>query len=260
MAGKFEGKAVLVTAASAGIGAATAEAFARAGAKVMCGDIDEAGGEATAKRLRDMGGDVRFLRCDATDEADVEGLVKATVEAFGGLDAAANVVGHAHPDSAGPEFHKQSLEGWEWTMAVSLRSVFLSMKHEIAYMIDHGGGAICNVSSLAGLLYNPQGGMAYGTAKSGVIRATKFAAMTYADRGVRVNCIAPGITRTAVYEKMEPAFAKTLIEEMMVFPAIKRMIEPSEQADGVVWLCSQEAAMITGHILPIDGGWLAQGL
>jgi len=259
MAGKFDGKAVLVTAAAAGIGEATAEAFAREGGKVMCADINEAGGEATAQRLRDFGAEARFQRCDATDEADVERLVTATVEAFGGLDVAVNVVGDAHPEASGPEFHKQSLKGWEWTMGMTLNSVFLGMKHEIAYMIDHGGGAICNVSSLAGLLYNPQGGMAYATSKAGVIRATKFAAMAYADRGVRVNCIAPGITRTAVYDRMEPDFAKNLIEEMMVFPAIKRLIQPSEQAAGIVWLCSQDAAMVTGHILPIDGGWVAQG-
>ncbi len=259
MAGRFEGKVALVTAASAGIGAATAEAFAREGAKVMCSDIDDAGGEAIAKRLRDLGADARFMRADATSEDDVEALVKATVQAFGGLDLAANVVGDGHPESSGPEFHTQSLKGWEWTMGVTLRSVFLSMKHEIAYMIEHGGGAICNVSSLAGMLYNPQGGIAYGTAKAGVIRATKFAAMTYADRGVRVNCIAPGITKTAVYDRMEPAFAKQLIDEMMEFPAIKRMIQPSEQADGILWLCSPEASMVTGQVLPIDGGWTAKG-
>jgi NAD(P)-dependent dehydrogenase (short-subunit alcohol dehydrogenase family) len=144
-------------------------------------------------------------------------------------------------------------------MAVTLRTVFLGMKHQIAYMIEHGGGVICNVASLAGLLYNPQGGIAYGSAKSGVIRATKFAAMTYADRGVRVNCIAPGITITGAYERMEPAAAKQLLDEMIVFPAIKRPIEPSEQAAGIAWLCSDEASMVTGHVLPIDGGWTAQG-
>ena len=123
MAGRFEGKVAVVSAAAAGIGAATAEAFAREGAKVMCADINEAVGQATVKRLRDQGGDVRFLRTDATSEAEVERLIKTTVDTFGGLDVAANVVGDGHPDSNGPEFHNQSLEGWEWTMAVTLRSV-----------------------------------------------------------------------------------------------------------------------------------------
>src|SRR5271156_3773300 len=211
MSERFKNKVVLVTAGASGIGAATVDAFAREGARIMVSDINAAGGEAMVERLRSGGVEARFLRADATIEEDVERLIRTTVETFGALHVAANVVGDVHPGAAGPEFHMQSLLSWEATLAVSLRSVFLSMKHEIARMIDHGGGAICNVTSLSGLLYNPQGGMAYGTAKSGVIRATKFAAMTYADRGVRVNCIAPGITRTAVYDKMEPAFAKNLI-------------------------------------------------
>ncbi|WP_242127340.1 SDR family oxidoreductase [Sphingobium sp. Sx8-8] len=259
MGGRFQDKVVLVTAGGAGIGAATAEAFAREGAKVMCSDINEERGAAVLKKLRDLGADVRFRHADVTREQDMADLVKATVDELGGLDIAANVVGDAHPDAAGPEFHKQSLEGWEWTIALTLRSVFLSMKHEIAYMIEHGGGSICNVTSLAGFLYVPQGGMAYGAGKAGVIRATKFAAMTYADRGVRVNCIAPGITITASYDRMTPEDGQRLVDEMMVFPAIKRVLTPAEQAAGIVWLCSEEASMITGHVLPIDGGWTARG-
>lgn len=259
MSKQFSGKAVIVSAAASGIGAATAEAFARAGARVMLADINEAGGEAAAKRLRDDGADARFLRTDATSEEDIERLVKATVDAFGGLHIAANVVGDAHPESSGPEFHLQSAKGWDWTQAVTLRSVFLAMKHEITHMIAHGGGAICNVSSLAGMLYNPDGGAAYAASKAGVIRLTKFAAVTYADRGVRVNCIAPGITPTAAYERFGPEFRKQLIDGMMVYPAIKREIAPSEQAAGILWLCSPEAGMVTGHVLPIDGGWVAKG-
>src|SRR3546814_15982938 len=102
----------------------------------------------------------------------------------------------AHPEAAGPEFHQQSLKGWEHTMSVSLRSVFLSMKHEIAHMIDHGGGAIANVTSLAAMLYVGVSGAAYEASKAGVIRPTTFDAVTYADRGVRVNCIAPAVTPT----------------------------------------------------------------
>lgn len=258
MTGRFEGKAALVTAAGAGIGAATAEAFARHGARVMLSDINRAAGEEMADKLRAAGHLAHFLYADATVEEDVEALVRKTVETFGGLHLAANIVGDAHPEAAGPEFHLQSLEGWEHTMAVSLRSVFLSMKYEIAHMIDHGGGAIANVTSLAALLYVGVSGAAYAASKAGVVRLTKFAAVTYADRGVRVNCIAPGVTPTAAYNKAGPEIGQMVIDDLLQYQPIRRTIGTDEQANAIAWLCSDDASMVTGHVLPVDGGWTAR--
>ncbi len=258
MAGSFEGKVALVTAAGAGIGAATAEGFARRGARVMLSDINPDAGEAMAERLRAAGHDARFMRADATVEEDVAALVAGTVQAFGALHLAANIVGDAHRDAAGPEFHQQSLESWEHTQAVSLRSVFLSMKHEIAYMIDHGGGAIANVTSLAALLYVGASGAAYAAAKAGVVRLTKFAAVSYADRGVRVNCIAPGVTPTEAYNKAGKEMGQMVIDHLLQFQPIRRPIATSEQADAIAWLCSDQAAMVTGHVMPVDGGWTSR--
>jgi len=258
MSERYKNKVVLITAGASGIGAATADAFAREGARIMVSDINAAGGEAVVDRLRSGGIEARFLRADATSEEDVERLIRTTVETFGALHVAANVVGDVHPGAAGPEFHLQSLESWEATLAVSLRSAFLSMKHEIAYMIDHGGGAICNVTSLSGMLHVPESGAAYAAAKAGVIRLTKFAAINYAERGVRVNCIAPGVTPTPAYYKAGPEGAKMLIERMLEGHAIKRVIEPGEQAAAILWLCSGDAAMVTGHVLAVDGGWTAR--
>jgi NAD(P)-dependent dehydrogenase (short-subunit alcohol dehydrogenase family) len=258
MSERYTNKVVLVTAGASGIGAATVDAFAREGARIMVSDINAAGGEAVVDRLRSAGIEARFLRADATIEDDVERLIRTTVDIFGALHVAANVVGDVHPGAAGPEFHMQSLLSWEATLAVSLRSVFLSMKHQIAYMIDHGGGAICNVTSLSGLLHVPESGAAYAAAKAGVIRLTKFAAINYAERGVRVNCIAPGVTPTPAYYKAGPEGAKMLIERMLEGHAIKRVIEPSEQAAAILWLCSNDAAMVTGHVLAVDGGWTAR--
>src|SRR6202034_1314901 len=150
MSERYANKVVLVTAGASGIGAATVAAFAREGARLMVSDINVSAGEAVVERLRRDGTEAHFLRADATVEEDTERLIRTTVETFGGLHVAANVVGDVHPGAAGPEFHMQSLLSWEATLAVSLRSVFLSMKHEIAYMIGHGGGAICNVTSLSG--------------------------------------------------------------------------------------------------------------
>ena len=258
MSQRFSDQAVLVTAGASGIGAAAAEAFARDGARLMVSDINVAGGEAVVERLRGSGAEAHFMRADATIEEDIERLIRKTVETLGALDVAANVVGDVHPGAAGPEFHQQSLASWEATLAVSLRSTFLSMKHEIARMIANGGGVICNVTSLSGLLHVPESGAAYAAAKAGVIRLSKFAAINYAERGVRVNCIAPGVTPTPAYYKAGPEGAKMLIERMLEGHAIKRVIDPSEQAAAILWLCSKEAAMVTGHVLAVDGGWSAR--
>lgn len=258
MAGRFEGKVALVTAAGAGIGAATATGFAREGARVMLSDINVATGEAMTESLRAEGHDVRFLQADATVEGDVARLVAHTVENFGGLHLAANVVGDAHAQASGPEFHHQSLESWEHTMAVTLRSVFLSMKYEIAHMIAHGGGAIANVTSLAGMLYVGPAGAAYAASKAGVIRLTKFAAVSYADRGVRVNCIAPGVTPTNGYNKGGEEMGRMVIDMLVQEQPIRRTIDTSEQAEAILWLCSEQAGMVTGHVLPVDGGWTAR--
>lgn len=258
MTGLFAGKVALVTAAGAGIGAATAAAFAARGAKVMLADIDAAAGEAQAETLRASGAEVDFLRADATAEEDVARLVARTLERFGALHIAANVVGDAHPQASGAEFHAQSLESWEHTQAVTLRSVFLSMKHEIAHMIDHGGGSIVNVTSLAGMLYVGPAGAAYAAAKAGVVRLTKFAAVSYAARGIRVNCIAPGVTPTEAYNKAGPELGRQVIDLLVREQPIARTIAATEQASAIAWLCSDEAAMVTGHVLPVDGGWTAK--
>jgi NAD(P)-dependent dehydrogenase (short-subunit alcohol dehydrogenase family) len=258
MSQRFTDQAVLVTAGASGIGAAAAAAFARDGARLMVSDINVAAGEAVVERLRGGGAEAHFMRADATIEEDIERLMRKTVETLGALDVAANVVGDVHPGAAGPEFHQQSLASWDATLAVSLRSTFLSMKHEIGHMIANGGGVICNVTSLSGLLHVPESGAAYAAAKAGVIRLSKFAAINYAERGVRVNCIAPGVTPTPAYYKAGPEGAKMLIERMLEGHAIKRVIDPSEQAAAILWLCSKEAAMVTGHVLAVDGGWSAR--
>jgi NAD(P)-dependent dehydrogenase (short-subunit alcohol dehydrogenase family) len=258
MSGAFAGKVGLVTAAAAGIGAATAEAFARQGARVMLADIDRERGETVAAAIRSQGYDAQFQYADATNEAEVQALVHNIVQRFGGLHLAANIVGDAHQDAAGPEFHLQSVESWNHTLAVSLRSTFLCLKHEISYMIQHGGGAIANVTSLAGLLHVPESGAAYAAAKAGVVRLTRFAAVTYADRGVRVNCIAPGVTPTEAYNKAGPEMGRMIIERLLPNQPIRRTIATSEQAAAIVWLCSDAASMVNGHVLPVDGGWTAR--
>jgi NAD(P)-dependent dehydrogenase (short-subunit alcohol dehydrogenase family) len=257
MAGAFSGKIALVTAAGSGIGRATAERLARDGAALMVSDINAATMEETAERLRRGGGVAHALQADAARDEDVERLVRKTVETLGGLHIAANVVGDAVGDAPGPDLHKQSVEGWDGTVAVCLRTAFLGLKHEIAHMIENGGGSIVNVTSVAGLRHIPTAGAAYSAAKAGVIQLTKFAAVTYADRGVRVNCIAPGVTPTASYYRAGEEGARMLIAATLVHQPIQRTIDTSEQAAAVAWLCSGDAAMITGQTIAVDGGWTA---
>lgn len=258
MAERFTGKVALVTAGADGIGAATARAFAADGAAVVLADINDALGEEQAEALRAAGFAAHYVHADATDEEQVAALVRQTVERFGGLHLAANVVGDAHPDSAGPDLHTQPVSAFDHTITMCLRTTFICLKHEIAHMVDHGGGAICNVTSLAGMIHNGFGGAGYGAGKAGVIRLTKFAAVSYADRGIRVNCIAPGVTPTRAYYKFGDDYAKVLIGEQVINQPIARAIGCDEQAAGIAWLCSDEAAMVTGHVLPIDGGWTAK--
>ena len=257
MTKQFEGKVALVTAAGAGIGAATARAFAQRGARVMLADIDEQTGSAMAATLREEGADAEFVRCDALEEADIAQAIAETVTRLGRLDVAANVVGDSIGDANGPDMHLKSVEGWDATFSICIRSTFLCLKHEIGHMIEHGGGAIVNVSSLAGLAYVPESGAAYSSAKAGLIQLTKFAAISYAERGVRVNCIAPGVTPTRAYYKRGPEAAQAQIGRMVDRQAIKRAIEVEEQAAAIAWLCSDESAMVTGHLMPVDGGWAA---
>jgi len=256
MSTEFTGKVVLVTAAASGIGAATAVAFAEAGARLMLADFNEEGLAATAAAARNAGAEVATMVCDCTDDAQVKALVETAVSTYGRIDIGANIVGGALGDAAGPQFHLQSTQGWNDTLALTLNSSYMCMKYEVAEMLKHGGGSIVNIGSLAGLSYVADGGIAYAAGKAAVIHMTKFAALAYADQGVRVNCIAPGTTETPAIAAMAANDAE-FTNRMVSSQAIKRFIKPSEQAAAILWLCSDAAAMVTGHTLQVDGGWLS---
>src|SRR4029077_11078469 len=138
------------------------------------------------------------------------------------------------------------------TLELCVTSAFISMKHEIAHMREHGGGSIVNVSSLAGMRFGQAGGAAYAASKAGVIQLTKYAAMNYAGDGIRVNCIAPGATITSTFERK--GIGTEYLMRMVETHAIKRPIQAWEQAAAILWLCSPNAQMVTGLNLPVDGG------
>jgi NAD(P)-dependent dehydrogenase (short-subunit alcohol dehydrogenase family) len=252
--GRFGGKVALVTGGASGIGAATVEAFAQEGAAVVIADINDAAGEAYADRLRAEGRQAVYIHVDVTRSDEVAELVERTVASFGELHCAANIAGGmTGGDSPRNSVHGTEERAWDGTIDLNLRSTWLCLKYEITHMLEHGGGAIVNTASLAGMVVARVASPAYSVAKAGIIHLTRMAAIAYAEQGIRVNCIAPGLTET-------PAALRLLSDEQRAprMHAIPRMVKPEEQASAILWLCSDAAAMVTGHTLPVDGGWAAR--
>jgi NAD(P)-dependent dehydrogenase (short-subunit alcohol dehydrogenase family) len=246
----FTGKVVLVTGGATGIGRATSLAFARQGATVVIGDVDDRASE-TVRLIEAAGGTGRFVRTDVTVAADVEGLVRTTVDTYGGLHVAFNNAGILPP--TGPLL-EQSEADWDKTIAVDLKGVFLALKYEIAHMVEAGGGAIVNTASVAGLIADP--GMApYVAAKHGVVGLTKAAALDYATAGVRVNALAPGLVATGMTKGWldDPEMRKVVVAGSQ----LGRPAEPEEIAGMVLYLASDLASFATGGVYVVDGGQTA---
>jgi NAD(P)-dependent dehydrogenase (short-subunit alcohol dehydrogenase family) len=254
MAKLMEGKAGLVTGAGSGIGQAGAMAFAREGAAVVVSDINEESGNQTVKLIKDSGGQAVFFNCDASDEEQVKELVGTVLSTFGKLDFAFN---NAGLNGTFAPLGEQESSTWDRVIKVNLYSAFYCMKHEINAMRETGGGAIVNTASGAGLT-GVSGMGPYNAAKFGVVGITRNAAMDYAKSGIRVNALAPGSTATPM---MMNAFEQNPGTEFenSILGAIPMgvLAEPEDQANAAVWLCSEQAKMITGVTLPVDGGWLA---
>ena len=245
----MRGRVALVVGASKGIGAATAEAFAAAGAAVVLGARDTGALEAVAGRIRDRGGHAVAVGTDVTDADSVSRLVGRALSAYGRLDAAFNNA------SAGPmPAPLAEIDPGEFDLgiATNIRGTFLGMKFEIPAMLRGGGGAIVNMASLAGLT-GTANLAAYVAGKAGIIGLTKVAALDYADRGIRVNVVAPGPILTYHLERAgEQAQRLAAIATPM-----RRVGSAAEVAQAVLWLCSGQSSFITGTVLPIDGGQAA---
>ena len=248
--GRFLGKRVALTGGATGIGRAVAVAFAREGASVLVGDVDDRAQE-TVEMITAAGGRAAFRQVDVTDRQQVSKLVDECVERFGGLEIAFNNAGVLPPTKA---LHEMSEEDFDTSISVDLKGVFNCLQAEIAHMLAHDGGAIVNTASVAGVIADP--GMApYVAAKHGVVGLTKAAGIENARKGIRVNAIAPGLVRTPMTDRWldDPAFK----QEFLASSPIGRPAEPEEMVGLTLHLCSEEATFTNAQIFVIDGGQTA---
>ncbi len=253
MAGRLDGKVALVTGGSSGIGQATAQIFAREGAKVVVADVLVEGGEETVRLIKAAGGDAIFVKTDVSRPAEVEAMVKRAVDTYGRLDCAFNNAGIEGALQPTSEYDEAM---WDRVISINLKGVWLCMKYEIPQMLKQGSGAIVNTASAAGLV-GVQGLSAYTAAKHGVNGLTKTAALEYAKSGIRINSVCPGGVDTPMVRRVfgnNPQFA----EAAAAVEPVGRLAQPAEIGEAVVWLCSEAASFVTGLPMAVDGGMVAQ--
>ena len=270
---KFEGETAVVTGASSGIGRASAQRFAAEGANVVVADVDADGGHETVAQIEDAGGEATFVEVDVADSASVQRMVSTAVRTYGSLDIAHNNAGilTGFVETTGIEEAQ-----WDRIVDINLKGVWACMKAELPVMVESGGGRIVNTASEAGLV--GMGGLSsYAASKHGVVGLTKSVALEYATRGVRVNAVAPGPTRTNIQSGVLGATGSSSLLDRVRAAAellrltvrtlranydtsamretpMDRIADPEEIAGPVAFLCSDDASYITGQTLAVDGG------
>jgi NAD(P)-dependent dehydrogenase (short-subunit alcohol dehydrogenase family) len=250
---EFDGKVALVTGGGSGIGRGTALAFAREGAKVVIADRNVQRGEEIVSMIRDAGGTASFRRTDVSVAAEVEALVDYTMATYGRLDLAFNnagIEGDVKP------LVDQAEANFDAVMNINVKGVWLSMKHEIPRMLEQGGGAIVNSSSVAGVIGFPGIGI-YAASKHAVIGLTKTAALEYSAQGIRINAVNPAAIDTEMIDRLADGM-NIKKDDLTTFHPIGRLGRVEEVAEAVLWLCSERASFVTGHSLTVDGGFTAR--
>jgi NAD(P)-dependent dehydrogenase (short-subunit alcohol dehydrogenase family) len=251
--GLLDGQTAIVTGAASGIGEASAKRFTEEGATVVVADIDDDSGQQVVDEVREMDGESKFLHVDTSDEGDVQGMIETTVSEFGDLDIVFNNAGIEGPQDTIADFDSQ---GFEDVVNVNLKGVMWGTKHGIRNLRNTGGGSIINTASILSFRGLPENG-GYAATKGGVAQITKTAAIENAAENVRVNGIAPGVVETdmlrrALDEVSEP---EEVFNELEPMPGLT---QPEDVADAAVLLASDLTGRTTGHIFPVDGGFLAQ--
>lgn len=251
---EFKDKGVMITGAGNGIGRAAAAGFAKAGARVVVSDIDEGGGRETVAQITRAGGRALFIRCDVADPADVDAMIDRAIDHLGEIHHAVNNAGIDSEMLPEPGW---DLEEFARIFAINVQGVFACMRREIPHMRKRGGGTIVNLSSLAGIAGVPSKPI-YTSSKHAVLGMTRAAALQYARDNVRINALCPGSTRTNM---LLPTFDLIPGGEASVQAGTpcKRIAEPEEMADAILWLSSEHSRFVIGQGLSVDGG-LSAGL
>jgi NAD(P)-dependent dehydrogenase (short-subunit alcohol dehydrogenase family) len=248
---RLKNKVAIITGGGSGIGRATCLLFAREGAKVVAADYMAEGGNETVQQIKTAGGEATFVQADVARSADVRNLIATTVQTYGRVDILYNNAGIEGPSAKLANYQE---EDWDRVIAIDLTAVYLGMKYVIPEMIKQGGGVIISTASVAGIVGFPGSG-AYAAAKAGVINLTRLAALEYADKNIRVNCICPGIISTPMVDRVMGNRPRDNVARL---EPIGRLGQPEDIANAALFLAGDESAFATGAPFIIDGGYVAR--
>ena len=248
----FINKTIVITGSGAGIGRATALAFAKEGGNVIVSDVNVESGHETVNLIKKEGGEATFIEADVTSLAQIQNLFQQSISIYGSLDIGINNAGIGGPFSRTAEYLD---EDWERVIAINQTGVFHCMREQLKIMLAQGNGSIVNISSIAGLR-GLENTCAYVASKHAVLGLTKTAAREYARKNIRVNAVCPVFTKSALIDQIfdvNPAYEDILRKAI----PMRRFGEPEDIANAILWLSADTASFVTGLCLPLDGGMTA---